>query len=182
VPSLKLSNLFRRDTAAPTLRERAASLRVHISPRGAEVQAIGRPQQDPPPAPVPLPASSLAASLDLASATVAELRTVDELAQRIGSVAFAYLWGPRCQQGENTHVMAPFNAAGVLMRWIGDALTAVEAAVDREARRRVPGDDFECETRLALLASTIIDNGDDAELEAFARELLAHAVALREGR
>ena len=58
----------------------------------------------------------------------------------------------------------------------------VEAAVHREARQRVPANDFEREIRLQILAIPVTQNGDDSEVEAFARELLAHATALREGR
>ncbi len=301
MPSLKLSNLFRRSTATPTLRKRAASLRAHISPRSVEPQPLadGRPatveeaasldftayafdfptrdpngwlkefachalgmhiadrtlrmskpelvafikeggeqdadvpgamlaalgsaqktlegwgkllnvaqsrylvaassavlagegpqaedaeidpQQEPPPAPVPLPTSSVAGMLDLTSATMEELRAVHELADRIGGVAYAHAWGARCRRGENKHGAPYFNAAGDLVQWIGDALTAVETAVHKEVRRRTPTNDRDREARLSLLAVTTIDNGDPDETESFARELLTHAAAWREGR
>jgi hypothetical protein len=65
---------------------------------------------------------------------------------------------------------------------VGDALTSVESAAHKEARRRAPDDPTDRETRLSLLAVTIIDNGNFDETEAFARELLAHVEAIREGR
>jgi hypothetical protein len=182
LPSLKLSNMFRRDTAAPTLQERAASLRAHISPRGAEPRPIGEPRQEPSPSPVPLPVSSLSAGLDLASATMGELQVIHDIAERLGAVAYAHAWGPRCRRGENEYGAPDFNAAGELVQWIGDALTAVETAVHKEARRRIRTNSTDRETRLQILALPVTQNGDDDELEAFARELLAHAVALREGR
>lgn len=179
MPSLKLSNLFRRSTVAPTLRERAASLRAHISPHTAEPRPLA---DGAPPSRNALPTSSLAGTLDLASATMHELQAVHDIAERIGAVAYAHAWGARCRSGENKHGAPGFNAAGDLVQWVGDALTAVESAVHREARRRVPVNDFEREIRLQILALPVTQNGDDNEVEAFARELLAHAIALREGR
>ncbi|MGE8128926.1 hypothetical protein ACQKQD_18295 [Methylobacterium sp. NPDC080182] len=144
--------------------------------------AAPEPQQEERPAPVPLPASSVAGMLDLASATMDELQAVHDVAERIGSVAYAHAWGARCRSGENKHGAPYFNVAGDLVQWIGDALTAVETAVHEEARRRVPDGAFEREVRLQILAAPVTQNGDDDEVEAFARELLAHSVALREGR
>jgi hypothetical protein len=120
--------------------------------------------------------------LDLASATMGELQAIHDVAERIGSVAYAHAWGARCRKGENKHGAPYFNAAGDLVQWLGDALTAVETAVHMEARRRTPASVFEREIRLQILAVPVTQNGDDEELEAFARELLSHALALREGR
>lgn len=127
-------------------------------------------------------APSLVDMLDLASATMGELQAVDEVAERIGSVAYAHAWSALCRRGENKHGAPYFNAAGDLVQWIGDALTAVETAVHEEARRRTPAASTDREARLSLLAATTIDNGDPDETEGFARELLAHAEAEREGR
>ncbi|MCJ2098970.1 hypothetical protein [Methylobacterium sp. E-046] len=60
---------------------------------------------------------------------------------------------------------------------MGDALTAVESAAEKEAQRRKPDNRDDRESRLSMLAATIIDNDDPGEIEAFARELLAHATA-----
>jgi hypothetical protein len=125
---------------------------------------------------------SLVEMLDLGSATMGELQVIHEVAERIGSIAYARAWGPRCRRGENKHGAPYHNAAGDLVNWIGDALTAVEAAVHKEARRRTPTHGDDREARLSLLAVTTIDNGDPDETEGFARELLAHAAAWREGR
>jgi hypothetical protein len=127
------------------------------------------------------PTSSLVEMLDLGSATMGELQVIHEVAERIGSIAYAHAWGPRCRRGENKHGAPYHNAAGDLVNWIGDALTAVEAAVHKEARRRTPTHGDDREARLSLLAVTTIDNGDPDETEGFARELLAHAAAWREG-
>ncbi|GJE13280.1 hypothetical protein [Methylobacterium longum] len=68
------------------------------------------------------------------------------------------------------------------MQWIGDALTDVESAVNKEVRRRRPTSPVDRETQLEMLTPPVIQNGDPDEAEAFARELLAHAEAKRAGR
>lgn len=125
---------------------------------------------------------NLVGMLNLASASLEELRTVRDIADCIGSVAYAHAWGPRCR--DQTHVSrAPvFNAAGKLVQWVGDALTAVETAAEEEAKRRTTNFRDDDEIHLSMLAETTIDNGDPDEIEAFAGKLLAHAKAEREGR
>ena len=146
----------------------------------AEAEAEGAKAQAQPKEP---PAAlSLVPMLDLASATMDELQTVRDLAERIGAVAYAHAWSPRCHERMHPSGAPDFNDAGKLVQWIGDALTAVEAAVHQEARLRTPNDAFEREVRLQILALPVTQNGDDGEVEAFARELLAHSTALREGR
>ncbi|MCJ2097454.1 hypothetical protein, partial [Methylobacterium sp. E-046] len=125
---------------------------------------------------------SLVTMLDLASATMTELQTVREVAQRIGDVAYAQAWGPRCQRSVKDYGASDFNDAGKLVQWIGDALTDVESAVNKEVRRRRPTSPADRETRLEILAPPVIQNGDADEIEAFARELLGHAEAERAGR
>ncbi len=49
-------------------------------------------------------------------------------------------------------------------------------------QRRTPDDRDDRETRLSMLAATIIDNGDPDEIAAFAGELMAHASAELAGR
>ena len=41
-------------------------------------------------------APSLVGMLDLASATIDELQAVQDIAEHVGAVAYAYTWGPRC--------------------------------------------------------------------------------------
>lgn len=126
--------------------------------------------------------SYLVDQVDFASATMSELLTLRDIAETIGNVAYAHSWGARCRKGTNAWGAANHNAAGELMQSLGDALTAVESAAEAEAKRRTPSGEGERETRLYMLATATIDNGDPGEIEAFARELLAHAEAEREGR
>ena len=113
--------------------------------------------------------------LDLASATIHELQTIRDVAERIGSVAYTHAWNPRCHEGANAYGAPHYNAAGRLVQWIGDALTDVESAAEKEARRRVPGNRDDRETRLSMLAVTTINNGDPETIEELACELFAHA-------
>ncbi|MCJ2097678.1 hypothetical protein [Methylobacterium sp. E-046] len=124
---------------------------------------------------------SLVGMLDLASVSMDDLQTIRDLADRVGGVAYAHAWGVRCHEDANASGAPVFNDAGRLMQWIGDALTDVESAAHCEARRRAPANSFDRETRLSMLAVTTLDNGDSDEIEAFARELLAHAAAERTG-
>ena len=73
------------------------------------------------------------------------------------------------------------NVAGQLLLWLGDALTDVETAVDRELDRRTPSDSHNREIWLTMRAWPVISDGDPDAIEAFARELLDHAAAERRG-
>ncbi len=120
--------------------------------------------------------------VDFASASMSELRSLHDLAEEVGNIAYAFASSGR---GEG-HSAGPilgchFNAAGELMQWLGDALTDVESAVIAEARRRAPATRHDREVRLEILALPIIQNGDPDKTEAFALELLAHAAAERRG-
>ncbi|MGU3341642.1 hypothetical protein ACLBXJ_26905 [Methylobacterium mesophilicum] len=126
--------------------------------------------------------TSLVGMLDLASAALDELKDIQDIAEHVGAVAYAYSWGPRCQQGKGRHEAPNLNGIGKLMLWLGDALTDVESAVDKEVRGRVPDNGMDRETRLSMLAMQTIDNGDPDKTEVFARELLAHVEAERAGR
>lgn len=77
--------------------------------------------------------------------------------------------------------MTATNAAGKLMQWLADALNDVEAAVVREARRRVPARPVDRETRLELVALPIIQDGEIEGVAALARELADHAAAEMRG-
>ena len=120
--------------------------------------------------------------VDLASATIDELRTIKDVAKAVGSVAYAHSWRSCCHRSPRPHGFGDPNDAGRLMTWLGDALTEVEAEVDREVARRVPENPCDREMRLVMRAVPIIENGDLDGIEAFARELLDHTAAEREGR
>ncbi|MCJ2016476.1 hypothetical protein MKK84_03395, partial [Methylobacterium sp. E-065] len=124
-------------------------------------------------------APNLVGMLDLASASMGELQSIRDAAERVGSVAYVHAWSPRCRDRVNASGAPHFNAAGKLVQWVGDALTAVETAAEDEARRRTPEGQDDRETRLSMLAVSTIDNGDPAATEALARELLAHVEAER---
>lgn len=123
--------------------------------------------------------SYLVDQIDFASATMSELLTIRNVADCVGSVAYAHSWASRCHRGKTVWGSPEYNSAGRLMVSVADALTAVESAAEREAQRRSPSDQAERETRLFMLAPAAIDNGAPDEIEAFARELLAHAAAER---
>ncbi len=117
--------------------------------------------------------------VDFASASLEDLQSLHDIADLVGGVAYATVWSARCKargQGDEP------NAAGRLMQWLGDALTDVETAANNEARRRTPLINADRETRLEMLALPVIQNGDPDETEAFARELLVHVEAERQGR
>ncbi|MCJ2070857.1 hypothetical protein MKK75_19030, partial [Methylobacterium sp. J-030] len=128
------------------------------------------------------PAPNLVAMLDLASATIDELQDIRDLADAVGSVAYAYTWGPRCGTRRGRYGGIEPNGIGKLMHWLGDSLTEVESAAELDVWRRAPGTQVDRETRLSMCAVTTIDGGDRDAIKAFAHELLAHAEAEREGR
>jgi hypothetical protein len=127
----------------------------------------------------PLPTSSLVDMIDFASASLEDLRSLHDVANLVGGVAYATVWTARCKargRGDNP------NAAGKLMQWLGDALIDVETAAHNEARRRTPFHPMDRETRLQILALPTIQNGSPDEAEALARELLAWVQVEREDR
>lgn len=123
--------------------------------------------------PVELPLSILVPTVDFTGASMSELRAIREAADLVCSVASAATW-----QGSNRLPDAPsggarHNRAGELMEWVSDALCHVVSAAEREAWWRTPESRDDQETRLAMLAGSIIGNDDPAEIAALARELLA---------
>lgn len=124
---------------------------------------------------------NLIGMLDLASATIDELRAIQDIAEHVGAVAYAYTWGPRCGTRAGPFGAIEQNGIGRLMHWLGDALTDVESAVDKEVARRAPDIQADRETRLSMLAVPIINDGGPDAIEAFARELLDLAAAERRG-
>lgn len=131
---------------------------------------------------VPADALNLVGLVNLASATLSELQTVRDTAKCLGDVAYAFSWGDRCRGAMDRGSAGRGTAAHMLVTSLGDALTAVEYAAEREAERRSAGRLCDRKTRLYTLAPSVIDNEDPDELEAFAHELLDHATAQREGR
>jgi hypothetical protein len=132
-------------------------------------------------APVPAapPTLRLVDLVDFASASLEDLQAIHDTADEVGGLAHALVWTGRCKaRGRGDQP----NLAGELMQWLGDALTDVETAANAAARRRIPKDRLDRETRLKMLALPVIKNGDPDEAEAFAHELLAYAKAEREGR
>ncbi|MBY0255377.1 MAG: hypothetical protein K2X54_29000 [Methylobacterium organophilum] len=121
-------------------------------------------------------APSLVGMLDLASATMKELRDIQDIAEHVGAAAYAYTWGPRCRRRESHHGALEHNDLGRMMLWLGDALTEVESAVDKEVAHRVPVNAVERETRLAMRAARVIENGDTTETATFIAELATFAV------
>ena len=122
------------------------------------------------------PALRIVDRIDIGSATMEELQSFHDLADRVGSFAYALSWTGRCQvRGERDHM----NAVGDFMTVLGDALTEVETACIDEARRRAPTGRDEREIQFQLLALPVIQNGDLDEVEAFSRDLAAFAAAER---
>ena len=140
---------------------------------------VDRLAQQTMPAPI---GTGLVGMLDLASATTDELQTIRDVADHVGSTAYAHAWRTCCHLRTHQYGAADYNAAGKLMQWVGDALTEVESAVEKEAQQRRPRTPGERETRLTILAGPTIENGDPDEIAAFAGELLAHAAAELAGR
>ncbi|MDH2311458.1 hypothetical protein [Methylobacterium brachiatum] len=128
--------------------------------------------------PRPTSDRSLVDRIDFASASLEDLQALRDLAGLVGGVAYAGCWQGRCQSRDRGE---EYNAAGKLMQWLGDALTDVETAVTREAKRRRPANSADRETRLELLALAIIQNGNPDETAAFARELADHAAVEARG-
>ena len=129
--------------------------------------------------------TSLVDQIDFASASLEDLQALHDIANTVADVASAMAWTGRCHARGWNEQSAPgdhYNAAGKLMHWLGDALTDVESAANKEARRRRPTTSCDREKRLEMLALPVIQNGDPDETAAFARELAAHAEAERAGR
>ncbi|SEP09621.1 hypothetical protein SAMN02799625_04658 [Methylobacterium sp. UNC300MFChir4.1] len=133
---------------------------------------MGQPVAASPPRPSGSDVISLVGMLDLASASLEDLQALRDVADLVGGVAYATVWTDRCRAHGPA---AEHNAAGKLMQWLGEALTDVETAAEKEASRRVPDNRNDRETRLSMLAAGIIDNGDPESIEELACELLAHA-------
>lgn len=138
-------------------------------------------QGEPPEAP-PTHEPNLVSLIDLASASMEDLQAVHDTAQSLGDAAGAAAWTARCHTKGWASYNAPgdgHNAAGRLMHWLGDALSNVQHAANEEAKRRLPANSDDREIRWQIIARPVLENGDPAEITAFARELLTHAEAER---
>ena len=113
----------------------------------------------------PRPEASIVNRVDFAAASLNELRAIHEKMQHLSDVAYSMASQGCCKD----------NAAGELMQWLADELTAVESHAADELQRREPIDFEDRKTRLAAVASRIIYNGDDDETAAFIQDLSAWA-------
>jgi hypothetical protein len=132
---------------------------------------VDRLAQEPAPAPIGV---SLVGQIDFASGLMEDLRALQDSANSVANVAYAMAWTGRCHTGPAGE---QHNAAGKLMQWLGDALADVADEARKEAQRRRPKTPNERETRLIILAGSIIENDDPDEIAALAGEMAAHAVA-----
>ncbi|MCJ2133251.1 hypothetical protein MKK69_04080 [Methylobacterium sp. J-026] len=127
----------------------AASSAVLGQEGGATKTAEPEPEPEPEVVEEPAHAHRLVAMLDLASASLSDLRAIQDMAENVEALADAYTWGPRCCLDSARSADPVFNEAGKLMRWIGDALADVQTAIRKEVSRRAPSTALEKETRLA---------------------------------
>ena len=137
---------------------------------------VDRLAQQSVPAPI---GATLVDQIEIASSSMEDLRSLRDIANAVGDVAYAMAWTGRCHTrvGGEQH-----NAAGKLMQWLGEALADVADVARKEAQRRRPKTPDERETRLMILAGPTIENGDPDEIAAFAGEMGAHVVAELAGR
>ncbi|SFM06084.1 hypothetical protein [Methylobacterium pseudosasicola] len=157
--------------------QEGAALLAATPVMGIPISTAARPETGYPVTATPPLGPRLVDMLDLASATMDELRAIQDIAEHVGAAAYAYTWGPRCGTRGGRYGAVEPNDIGKLMHWLGDALTDVETAVDEEVARRAPANHADRETRLSMRAVTIIDDGDPETIRAFALELLDHAAA-----
>ncbi|WP_267423164.1 hypothetical protein [Methylobacterium sp. GC_Met_2] len=176
--SIAFAELNRRtgpETAAEEIERLRRELHLDVLASGANWRAGFAVNAGPP---------NLVSMLDLGSASMEDLRALRETADMVGGTAFAVCWQDRCKARGWRQQNPPadqYNVAGQLMQWLGDALTDVETAVDRELDRRTPSDSHNREIWLTMRAWPVINDGDPDAIEAFARELLDHAAAERRG-
>ncbi|CAA2108975.1 hypothetical protein MBUL_04468 (plasmid) [Methylobacterium bullatum] len=156
-----LARLVQRDPAKPTLRERAATLkasaaRVMHAPRLAEVK----------PSPVAKPGSTTDYAVLAASQSMPDLRALNQTAHLIADFCSALSQLPYAREkGE-------LSAAGEFAERIADdALWLVDACHKEAQRRALPVGHKDRSIQLSLIAREVIENGDDEETLAFARDV-----------
>lgn len=108
-----------------------------------------------------LPRSNIVDQVDFAAAGTDELRAIHERVRELSNVAYG-MAARGCCEG---------TAAGNLMHWLADELTAVEGHAGAELQRRQPISFRDQRTRLGAVTERIIQNGDDAETAGFIQEL-----------
>ncbi|MGU3417756.1 hypothetical protein [Methylobacterium sp. D54C] len=142
---------------------------IHLS-----VLARSDPAWRPPPVPTPTRAGILA-QVDLASASLVELRTVRQAMWTLSDVAYGLASQECCRADRSGPLDSSHNPAGRLLHWLADELTTVEDRAGAEMLRRQPTDFWSRRMRLADVAERVIMNGDDAETAALIQDLTAFA-------
>jgi len=117
------------------------------------------------------PDTAVADGLGLGTMPVEELAATHDVAMLIKGVAHAVACQPRCEKGGRAGPGS--NAAGSLMNWVAEAMTAVEDTALKVMRNRAPTDHWEQNARLRVLAEATVANGDSDQITSFAHELLA---------
>lgn len=126
-------------------------------------------------APISISGPDLVGLVNFPAATLDELHAVHDMADEVSAFAYALVSTGRGSVQDRCSYDDRLTPAGNLMLWVAEALTSVEAAAWQEIRARQPTSHDDQETRLRVLASLVIANGDKAETADFAREILAFA-------
>jgi hypothetical protein len=116
-------------------------------------------------APVPL-----APLPDVATVSLPDLRALFDIADLLHELCHALKCQPRChdeQRGDKP--------AGAFVERLLVQCQEVMAACEDEAEQRKPATPYETDERLCILARMVIENGDTAQVLAFARDLSAAA-------
>lgn len=137
-----------------------------------KVQAAEQPQEALP------RATHLLDQADIRAETLEGLIALHDTANLVADMAHAMCWQGRCRSRDwdgRTSQRDEYNAAGRLMQWLGDEMTEVVGLAVREATQRTPSSETDREARLALMARSVIEDGDHEKTAALARELADHA-------
>ncbi|WCS24460.1 hypothetical protein LOK46_25550 [Methylobacterium sp. NMS14P] len=118
---------------------------------------------------------SIPGQVDVASASLLELRAIREKMALLSDVAYGLASQDCCKAGSGDPRVSSYNAAGSLMHWLADEFTTVEDRAGAELQRRKPTDFWDRRTRLANVAERVILNGDDAETASLIQDLTAFA-------
>ncbi|KQS83298.1 hypothetical protein ASG32_22240 [Methylobacterium sp. Leaf361] len=118
---------------------------------------------------------SIPGQVDVASASLLELRAIREKMALLSDVAYGLASQDCCKAGSGDPRVSSYNAAGSLMHWLADEFTTVEDRAGAELQRRRPTDFWDRRTRLANVAERVILNGDDAETASLIQDLTAFA-------
>lgn len=168
MPSLKLSNPFRRGTDRPSLKERAATLkatagRVMSAPT---LETAAEADND-----CSLGQKALAhllTGIDFSAMSMRTLCALHDHVEALDNICYGLAAQPRSLKKGNT----PNEAGTFLYRLIEGVLQGASDACLQEAKRRGDASDDDRDIRLAMLAREIIENDDRDEIRALARDLL----------